>query len=145
MDEIDTSCISLSEDSSSKCECIMNQYKILNSQITYSTSSCFLCPQLKDGICMECMKTCHKTHTGDAKIFSEKTVSITSCYCTCAESGHKVSLLDNEAGLPRTQKTKLQCFLNDVLFHAKVDFYYLDPSSHSYYCIFCFRNCLGNK
>ena len=145
MDEIDTSSISLTEDSSSKCECIMNQYKILNSQITYSTSSCFLCPQLKDGICMECMKTCHKTHTGDAKIFSEKTVSITSCYCTCAESGHKVSLLDNEAGLPRTQKTKLQCFLNDVLFHAKVDFYYLDPSSHSYYCIFCFMNCLGNK
>ena len=142
IDEI--SKIKLIDDSPPKCECVMNKKKILDSEIKYYTSSCFLCPKLGEYICSDCLNTCHKGHQGNLKVLTEKSVFITDVYCSCAENLHKVNRFydDNEKNILGKEN---QCGINEVLYYSNVDNYLMDPNSHMYYCLFCYINCIESE
>ena len=142
LDEI--SKIKLIDDSPPKCECVMNKKKLLDSEIKYYTSSCFLCPKLGEYICSDCLNTCHKGHQGNLKVLAEKTVFITDVYCSCAENFHKVNRLyaDNEKNILGKEN---QCGINEVLYYSNVDNYLMDPNTHMYYCLFCYINCIESE
>ena len=136
--------IKISKDKSCKISCVMNKKSILNPSITYYTCSCFLCPQMGENICNECIINCHKGHSGEAKVLLEKTSNITEVFCSCAELSHKTNNIIQDEQIS-TSKNEIQCNVNDILFFSNVDSYFMDPNTHMYYCFFCFQNCLGEQ
>ena len=141
---LELSSLKISPDPSTKIPCIMNKKNILNSQLTYYTCSCFLCPKMGENICSECIMNCHKGHSGDAKVLLEKTSNITEVFCSCAEHSHKTNTIEKENKVS-SSKNDIQCNVNEILYFSNVDTYYMDPNTHMYYCLFCFENCLGEQ
>ena len=132
---LELSSLKISPDPSTKIPCIMNKKNILNSQLTYYTCSCFLCPKMGENICSECIMNCHKGHSGDAKVLLEKTSNITEVFCSCAEHSHKTNTIEKENKVS-SSKNDIQCNVNEILYFSNVDTYYMDPNTHMYYCFF---------
>ena len=87
---LELSSLKISNDPSTKIPCIMNKKNILNSQVTYYTCSCFLCPKMGENICSECIMNCHKGHSGDAKVLFSFSIVFVLCECSAHEQNTSV-------------------------------------------------------
>jgi hypothetical protein len=122
-------------------DCVMNQLKIFSTQESYLSFTCNTCPGKPDNICYLCMEKCHKNHNLNAKSVNEKRVDVLKTPCSCARNYHQVTRQDSNINQVRIENQELQCTLNEIFHVSDMEFYYLDSTWNTYFCIYCLNFC----
>ena len=130
--------INIDENIDTEKKCVMNNKKLLNGKYTYITCNCPTCPELGDNICYDCIKNCHKDHSGDQRNVIQRVVNITEVLCSCAECGHKAKPKSNEKNVFE----KATCNIVKLFKNVHCINFYQDKKSGKFFCPFCRRNCL---
>lgn len=126
-----------------EAQCVMNRLRIFNERDAYLSYTCNGCPGKPDNICQFCFETCHRNHNISTKNVNERKQYIKKTICSCAINDHIVQISETQIDKIRTDTQDMQCTLNEVLHCSNMNSYYMDPTTHMYFCIFCLDSCLG--